>query len=65
MLSHPHILQFVGACPIADPPFMVSELKENGDVLDYLRRNPDACRHKIVREYVSGYGVLPETLTIP
>lgn len=48
-LSHPNILQFVGACPIAEPPFMVSELKQNGDVLEYLRKEPHASRHKIVR----------------
>lgn len=48
-LSHPHILQFIGVCPTADPPFMVCAFKPSGNVLDYLRKKPTASRHKIVR----------------
>lgn len=48
-LSHPNILKFIGACSIAEPPFMVSQLKPNGDVLTYLHKKPNASRLKIVR----------------
>jgi hypothetical protein len=63
-LRHPHILQFHGACSVADvgnhhlfytalvtrfqPPFAVCALKANGDALAYLAKYPMADRHKLV-----------------
>lgn len=47
-LDHEHILKFIGACPVAEKPFMVCEMKANGDVLTYLRKNPNASKRKIV-----------------
>ena len=52
-LRHPHILQFYGACSIADSPFFVCQLMTNGDALTYLRRYPDASRAKLVRMLVT------------
>ncbi|PSS36757.1 hypothetical protein PHLCEN_2v1388 [Hermanssonia centrifuga] len=49
-LRHPNILQFFGACSIADPPFMVCALKSNGDAVDYLRRNPSVNRSRLLYE---------------
>lgn len=47
-LDHEHILKFIGACPVAEKPFMVCEMKANGDVLTFLRKNPNASKRKIV-----------------
>ena len=48
-LRHPNILEFFGACSIADPPFLVCAFKENGDVINYINHNPEANRQQLVR----------------
>ncbi|GJE97456.1 kinase-like protein [Phanerochaete sordida] len=53
-LRHPHILQFFGACSIADPPFMVCAYKQNGDAVDYLLRFPRTNRVQLLYEAASG-----------
>jgi hypothetical protein len=47
-LRHPNILEFFGACSIADPPFSVCAFKQQGDALNYLHNNPSANRCKLV-----------------
>ena len=48
-LAHPHVLQFYGACAIANPPFAVCAYKANRDALAYLDIYENANRHKLVR----------------
>lgn len=47
-LRHPNILQFFGACAIADPPFAVCAYKPRGNAINYLENNPSADRCKLV-----------------
>ena len=54
-LRHPHILQFHGACSIADPPFAVCAYKSNGDALVYLTKHQDADRIKLVNTVLNVY----------
>ncbi|KAJ3527660.1 hypothetical protein NM688_g8100 [Phlebia brevispora] len=49
-LHHPHILQFFGACNIAEPAFIVCALQANGDIVNHLRDNPDAGRRKLLHD---------------
>ncbi|EKM57815.1 uncharacterized protein PHACADRAFT_116167 [Phanerochaete carnosa HHB-10118-sp] len=53
-LRHPHILPFYGCCSFADPPFMICEYKENGNINEYLRRKPEADRRKLLYEACLG-----------
>ena len=54
-LKHPNILQFFGANPFPNQPFLVSALMEYGDATEYLRRNPNADRTQIVRSRVINF----------
>ena len=47
-LHHPNILPLYGASHTANPPFFVSAFMENGNLVKYLRNNPDANRTKLV-----------------
>lgn len=47
-LRHPNILEFYGACSIADPPFCVCAFKSKGDAVNYLHSKPYANRCKLV-----------------
>ena len=47
-LKHPHILRFLGCCSFADPPFIVCDYMENGNINDHLRREPEANRCRLV-----------------
>jgi len=51
-LRHPNILPFYGASHTANPPFLVSAFMENGNLVRYLRNNPDANRVKLVSSEV-------------
>ncbi|GJE85576.1 kinase-like domain-containing protein [Phanerochaete sordida] len=53
-LRHPNILRFYGCCSFADPPFMVCEYQENGNINEYLRSKPDADRRKLLHDACSG-----------
>lgn len=37
--KHEHILQLLGVCLDNDPPFIIMELMEGGDLLTYLRNS--------------------------
>jgi len=47
-LNHPNILPFYGASTNRDQFRMVSPWMENGNVLSYTRKNPEADRVRVV-----------------
>ncbi|KAG8998135.1 hypothetical protein FRB94_007191 [Tulasnella sp. JGI-2019a] len=49
-LQHPHVLPFLGASIAASPPFIVSQYMPNGDIRQYLAKNPNANRVQLVRK---------------
>ncbi|KAJ8515889.1 hypothetical protein ONZ45_g6752 [Pleurotus djamor] len=53
-IAHPHVLPFYGACLEAARPFMVTRYCENGNALEYLRRNPDTSRIRMLHEVSLG-----------
>ncbi|EJU00703.1 kinase-like protein, partial [Dacryopinax primogenitus] len=53
-LRHDHVLPFYGACITSSPPFIVSRLLENGNAINYLRRNPAFNRVKLMHEVALG-----------
>ncbi|KDQ12658.1 hypothetical protein BOTBODRAFT_414223 [Botryobasidium botryosum FD-172 SS1] len=63
-LRHPNILEFFGSCSIADPPFAVCALKSNRDVLNYLRRNPNEDRLKLLHQASLGLVYLHKNAVI-
>ena len=48
-ISHPNIVPFLGVSKAPAPLSMVSEWMPNGNVRDYVRRNPDTSRLQLVR----------------
>lgn len=47
--KHEHILQLLGVCLDNDPPFIIMELMEGGDLLTYLRNSRNiSVRHLII-----------------
>ena len=55
-LRHPHVLPVFGACLTSTQPYIISQFMENGDLVHYLRRFPQANRVKLVR-----FAPLPHT----
>ncbi|KAJ8521202.1 hypothetical protein ONZ45_g2067 [Pleurotus djamor] len=49
-LRNPHILAFYGACLEAVQPFILTQLCNHGNVLDYIERNPGADRLRLLHE---------------
>ncbi|KAF7797649.1 hypothetical protein EIP86_008849 [Pleurotus ostreatoroseus] len=47
-LRHPHVLQFLAACTVSEPSFLVCSLKTNKDIMKYLLRNPKADRTQLL-----------------
>ena len=45
-LKHPNVVQCLGA--VAGPRQIVLDWMQNGEVMDYLRKNPDASRVHLV-----------------
>jgi hypothetical protein len=43
-LSHENVLQFYGAALATDAPFLVTRYMKNGNLLKYLRQEPNANR---------------------
>ena len=56
-LRHPNILQFFGACPMAEQPFMVCAFMVNGDANEYLRQNPGVDRRQLVSTQPRGTSI--------
>ncbi|KAG9006208.1 hypothetical protein FRB94_000903 [Tulasnella sp. JGI-2019a] len=53
-LHHPHVLPFLGASIAAVPPFIVSQYMPNGDIRQYLSKNPNANRVQLIHEIALG-----------
>ncbi|KAG8904779.1 hypothetical protein FRB99_001211 [Tulasnella sp. 403] len=53
-LRHDHVLPFYGASITAVPPFIVSRFMANGNIVTYLRKNPNANRVKFAHEISLG-----------
>ena len=53
-ISHPNIVPFLGVSKAPAPLSMVSEWMPNGNVRDYVRKNPDTSRLQLVRRLVFG-----------
>ena len=53
-ISHPNIVPFLGVSDAPAPLSMVSEWMPNGNVRDYVRRNPDTSRLQLVRRLAFG-----------
>ncbi|KAF9497851.1 WD40 repeat-like protein [Pleurotus eryngii] len=53
-IAHPHLLPFYCACLEATRPFIVTRFCANGNVLEYLRQNPDADRVVLLHEVSLG-----------
>ena len=52
-ISHPNIVPFLGVPKAPAPLSMVSEWMPNGNVRDYVRKNPDTSRLQLVCRLVS------------
>lgn len=62
-LRHPNILQFFGACAVADPPFAVCAYKSQGNAMTYLQNNPSADHCKLVSS--ATFGKVQDTYLSP
>ncbi|KAF9645203.1 kinase-like protein [Thelephora ganbajun] len=61
-LSHPNILPLLGVSVSADPQYfhILTEWMSNGNVIRYVRYNPEANRLKLLSEVTSGVTYLHE-----
>ncbi|KDQ20254.1 hypothetical protein BOTBODRAFT_184208 [Botryobasidium botryosum FD-172 SS1] len=57
-LRHPNVVRFLGICHIDSIQYMTSKWMVNGDILSYLRRNPDADRVLLIAQAADGLGYL-------
>lgn len=57
---HPHLAQFIGISyeVTREYPCLISLFYENGDVMKYLKHNPDAMRMHLVCQFFSGLAYL-------
>jgi len=53
-LRHPHVLQFLGLCILGPTTYMLSPWMANGNVLDYLSKNPDEDRLRLLLQVAQG-----------
>lgn len=44
-LNHPNVLRMYGACHVTEPAFIVSEEAKNGNIREYLAKDPRQARH--------------------
>ena len=54
-ISHPNIVPFLGVSEAPAPLSMVSEWMSNGNVRDYVSKNPETSRLQLVRRQVELY----------
>ena len=47
-LRHPKLVQLMGVCTEEEPMFIITELMENGALLDYLRAEKASIKFKIL-----------------
>ncbi|KDQ16398.1 hypothetical protein BOTBODRAFT_90107, partial [Botryobasidium botryosum FD-172 SS1] len=53
-LSHPNVLPFLGLCTLDSVPYLISPWMENGHVLDYVQKNPDVDRVRLLAQVADG-----------
>ncbi|KAG9046024.1 hypothetical protein FS837_005211 [Tulasnella sp. UAMH 9824] len=53
-LRHGNILQFFAVSSSSEVPFLVSPFMSHGNVMDYIRANPDAKRTSLVHDIAAG-----------
>ena len=53
-ISHPNITPFLGVSETPGPLYMVSEWMPNGNVRQYIAKNPEASRLQLVSEFENG-----------
>ncbi|KAF9232467.1 kinase-like domain-containing protein, partial [Melanogaster broomeanus] len=53
-LRHDHIVPFYGASTLSSPPYIVSRYMRNGNLVQYLCRQPDTNRTKLLYEICLG-----------
>ncbi|KDQ51325.1 hypothetical protein JAAARDRAFT_163654 [Jaapia argillacea MUCL 33604] len=63
-LNHKNIVAFLGVATIGSAPAIVMEWYINGDIVDYIRRNPDVLRLPLITDIIEGLTYLHE-LTPP
>lgn len=47
-LRHPKLVQLMGVCTEEEPMFIITELMENGALLDYLRSEKPNIKFKVL-----------------
>ncbi|KDQ16384.1 hypothetical protein BOTBODRAFT_94587, partial [Botryobasidium botryosum FD-172 SS1] len=53
-LSHPSVLPFLGLCILDSVPYLVSPWMENGHVLDFVQKNPNVDRLRLLAQVADG-----------
>ncbi|KDQ16010.1 hypothetical protein BOTBODRAFT_89006, partial [Botryobasidium botryosum FD-172 SS1] len=53
-LNHPNVLPFLGLCTLGSVPYLVSPWMENGHVLDYVQKNSDVDRVRLLAQVARG-----------
>jgi len=53
-VCHPNIVPFLGVTEVSAPLCMVSEWMPNGNVRDYVMKNPESSRLQLVRQFKVG-----------
>ncbi|CAE6454109.1 unnamed protein product [Rhizoctonia solani] len=59
-LDHENVLPLLGLCVVNNELGMVSELMPNGNIQDYIRKNPDANRYQLAIHICAGLVYLHE-----
>ncbi|KAF8608929.1 kinase-like protein, partial [Ceratobasidium sp. AG-I] len=59
-LDHENVLPLIGLCVVNNELGMVSELMPNGNVQEYIQRNPSVDRHRLAIDICAGLVYLHE-----
>lgn len=62
-LDHENVLPLIGLCVVNNELGMVSELMPNGNVQEYIQRNPSVDRHRLVGTSLS-YLNMPKCVSL-
>ncbi|KDQ18468.1 hypothetical protein BOTBODRAFT_28844 [Botryobasidium botryosum FD-172 SS1] len=57
-LSHPNVLLFLGLCTLGSVPYLISPWMENGHALDFVRKQPDVDRLRLLAQVAIGLDYL-------
>jgi len=53
-LNHPNVLSFIGSCILGSISYLISPWMENGHVLEFVQRNPEADCLRLLAQVVQG-----------